>query len=166
MKLTTIVADNAEIALAQIQRELGPDAMVVSVRKLASNGFSRLWRHGGKIEVTAGVPEPDQPKRHSIPAQSNDYIRPTAIKWMRIFRQNLVGGGAVLLGWNPWVYYRHWPISFRKGSSPVMEINPPPQPIAEWDARQKLASAVLAARPPENGRHWSSSRFYRSAGFR
>ena len=53
MKLISFVADSAAAALAEVQRRLGPDAVVVSVRPL--RGLSRLWRKG--FEVTAGLPD-------------------------------------------------------------------------------------------------------------
>ena len=57
MKLVPFIADNAKAALAQIQEQLGPDAVVVSVRKLPSHGISRLWQRGGQIEVLACLPD-------------------------------------------------------------------------------------------------------------
>ena len=55
MKLVPFVAENADAALAQIHEQLGPDAVVVSVRRLPAYGISRLWHHTGNIEVVACV---------------------------------------------------------------------------------------------------------------
>src|SRR5262249_43081323 len=55
MKFVSIVTDNPKMALAQIHAELGPDAVVVSVRK-HSTSMSWLWP-SRQIEVTACVPE-------------------------------------------------------------------------------------------------------------
>ena len=44
MKYISIVAENAAAALAQIHAELGPDAVVVSVRKLPASGLARVIR--------------------------------------------------------------------------------------------------------------------------
>ncbi len=63
MKVLAFQADDAPAALARVNAELGPEAVVVSVRRLPAEGLSRLWQRHGKIEVTACVPEtvPDQP---------------------------------------------------------------------------------------------------------
>ncbi len=55
MKFVSIVADNPQEALMQIHAELGPEAVVVSVRK-RSTGISWLWP-SRQIEVTACVPQ-------------------------------------------------------------------------------------------------------------
>jgi flagellar biosynthesis protein FlhF len=60
MKYAEIVADNPNTALARVHEELGPEAVIVKVRKLRPEGISWLWRSNGKIEVTACVP--DQPQ--------------------------------------------------------------------------------------------------------
>jgi flagellar biosynthesis protein FlhF len=57
MKLVSFVAENADAALAQIHRDLGPEAVVVSVRKMPPSGISRLWQRNGRLEVTAGIPQ-------------------------------------------------------------------------------------------------------------
>ncbi len=73
MKFVSIVAENANAALAQIHAELGPEAVVVSVRKLPASGISRLWKHTGSIEVVAGIPE-KEPRRHSVPPGEDAYV--------------------------------------------------------------------------------------------
>ena len=73
MKYVSIVAENANNALAQIHEQLGPEAVVVSVRKLPAAGISRLWKHTGDIEVVAGVP--DEPKKkHVVPEGEDAYV--------------------------------------------------------------------------------------------
>ena len=57
MTLVPFIAASAAAALAQIQQQLGPEAVVVSVRKLPASGVSRLWQRHGQIEVLAGVPQ-------------------------------------------------------------------------------------------------------------
>ena len=42
MKYVSIVAENAGAALARIHQQLGPEAVVLSVRKLPASGISRL----------------------------------------------------------------------------------------------------------------------------
>lgn len=73
MKYVSIVAENASAALAQIHEQLGPEAVVVSVRKLPANGLSRFWKNGGKIEVTAGFHE-EPPRKHTVPPGENAYV--------------------------------------------------------------------------------------------
>jgi flagellar biosynthesis protein FlhF len=76
MKLVPFIAENAASALAQIQEQLGPDAIVVSVRRLPAQGISRLWHHGGgHIEVLACAPD-DKPalKTHLVPHGTDAYV--------------------------------------------------------------------------------------------
>ena len=63
MKLVSFVAENADTALAQIHRDLGPEAVVVSVRKMPPSGISRLWQRNGRLEVTAGIPQTVEMRR-------------------------------------------------------------------------------------------------------
>lgn len=57
MKLVAFKAENAGAALAQIQDELGPEAVVVSVRQMPEGRLARLWQRDRWIEVTAAVPQ-------------------------------------------------------------------------------------------------------------
>ena len=57
MKIVAFQAKDANTALTQIHAELGPEAVVVSVRRLPPDGIARLWQRHGKIEVTACVPQ-------------------------------------------------------------------------------------------------------------
>jgi flagellar biosynthesis protein FlhF len=52
----SFVADSAAEAVAQIRSKLGPDALVVNVRKLPAEGLARLWQKP-RIEVIARLPE-------------------------------------------------------------------------------------------------------------
>jgi len=61
MKVVQFIADNAAAALAQIHDQLGPEAVVLSVRRLPGQGMARLWQRHGRIEVLASVPEPAAP---------------------------------------------------------------------------------------------------------
>lgn len=75
MKLQPFVAENANAALAQIHEQLGPDAVVVSVRRLPAYGISRLWHHSGNIEVVACVPDEEpKPRTHSVPPGVDAYV--------------------------------------------------------------------------------------------
>jgi flagellar biosynthesis protein FlhF len=75
MKLVPFVAENADAALAQIHEQLGPNAVVVSVRQLPAYGISRLWHHTGNIEVVACVPdEAPSPKSQTVPTSEDIYV--------------------------------------------------------------------------------------------
>jgi flagellar biosynthesis protein FlhF len=54
------IADSAPQAVAQIRQELGPEAVVLNVRKLPAAGLARLWQRP-RIEVLARAPEPPPP---------------------------------------------------------------------------------------------------------
>src|SRR5579862_2143036 len=55
MKVVPYIAENAAAALAKIHSDLGPDAIVLSVRPLPRHGLARFWQRTGSIEVLAGV---------------------------------------------------------------------------------------------------------------
>jgi len=153
MKLVPFVAENAEAALAQIHEQLGPDAVVVSVRRLPAYGISRLWNHTGNIEVVACAGEAaPKPKPHVVPPGDADYVPfaekveplapvvPTARRWRSITwleSQGLLAALADLL--EAQVCSLHGP-------------EPPPMPIAEWSAvRRVLANAWQPARQMMEG---------------
>lgn len=56
MKVHTFIAESAADAIAQIRAQLGPDAVVLNVRRVAGEGIARLW-NAPRIEVLAHVPE-------------------------------------------------------------------------------------------------------------
>jgi flagellar biosynthesis protein FlhF len=57
MKRVQFIADDPKSALEQIHHQLGPDAVVLSVRPLPAQGLARLWQKHGRVEILAGVPE-------------------------------------------------------------------------------------------------------------
>jgi flagellar biosynthesis protein FlhF len=68
VNLIPFTADSAADALAQIRARLGPDAVVLNVRRLPAGGISRLWSRP-KIEVLACVPPKDTvPETAAAPA--------------------------------------------------------------------------------------------------
>ncbi len=71
MKLASFTAENASSAVRLVHENLGPDAVIISVRKVPSHGFSRLLSRNSQIEVTATVPETP---RHSVPAGVDAYV--------------------------------------------------------------------------------------------
>jgi flagellar biosynthesis protein FlhF len=80
MKLVAIIAENANAALAQVHEQLGPDAVVVSVRKIPSDGIFRLWHRGQKVEVTACVPDETPKNKKNAVAPADDAPKPFAKK--------------------------------------------------------------------------------------
>lgn len=56
MKIHSFVSDSAADAVAQIRARLGPEAVVLNVRRLEGAGLARLWQRS-RIEVLAHVPE-------------------------------------------------------------------------------------------------------------
>ena len=56
MQVHTFIADSAADAVAQIRAQLGPNAVVLNVRRLPVEGLSRLWQKP-RIEVLAHLPE-------------------------------------------------------------------------------------------------------------
>jgi flagellar biosynthesis protein FlhF len=93
LKIVAFQAKDANTALTRIHAELGPEAVVVSVRRLPPDGIARLWQRHGKIEVTACVPEkageteseasasaPDISTSESTPPAENKFVPPTPLE--------------------------------------------------------------------------------------
>ena len=57
MQIHTFIVDSAAEAVGQVRAKLGPDAVVLSVRRLPVDGFSKLWKKN-RIEVLAAAPPP------------------------------------------------------------------------------------------------------------
>jgi len=151
MKFTSIVAENANAALAQIHAELGPDAVVVSVRQLPASGISRLWKHTGSIEVVAGVPEAE-PRKHTVPPGEDAYVpfgdkiemEPIATlalrRWKSITWLESMGLMPAFAD------------ELERRLSALHGGNPPPMPVAEWTAvRTELAKFWNPARHTMEG---------------
>lgn len=56
MKIHSFISESAAEAVARIRSELGPEAVVLNVRRLGGSGIARLWQKQ-RIEVLAHVPE-------------------------------------------------------------------------------------------------------------
>ena len=151
MKQISIVAENANSALAQIHAELGPDAVVVSVRKLPASGISRLWKHTGSIEVVAGIPD-FEPRKHAVPPGEDAYVP---------FGDKIEMEPVHTLELRRWKSIT-WLESMGLMSAFADELerrlaaahgeNPPPMPVAEWTAvRAELAKFWSPARPTMEG---------------
>lgn len=70
MRVIQFIADNAASALEQIQQQLGPQAVVLSVRRLPAQGVARFWPGNRRIEVLAGLPE-DADSRTADPGHAS-----------------------------------------------------------------------------------------------
>ena len=148
MNLVPFIAENADAALAQIQRQLGPDAVVVSVRKLPTSGLSRLWQRHGQIEVLAGVPkEKSAQKKRALPSGVDGYVpfdeknQPPAPKATALSRRWKSIAWLESLGLLPeFAELLENKVSELHGSAP------PPTPIAEWSAVRDVLAGFW--RPP------------------
>jgi flagellar biosynthesis protein FlhF len=68
VKQIVFTAQDANAALTQIQEQLGPEAVVMSVRQMPASRLARLWQKNRWIEVTAGVPQtPAETRRQPVP---------------------------------------------------------------------------------------------------
>ncbi|HEY1790743.1 MAG TPA: hypothetical protein VGJ73_21525 [Verrucomicrobiae bacterium] len=74
MKFVAFTADNPNAALERVHEELGPDAVIVSVRKLPPEGLSWLWQRSRKLEVTACVAEKTPAQRQVPPARERSIV--------------------------------------------------------------------------------------------
>jgi flagellar biosynthesis GTPase FlhF len=59
MQVLQFIAPDPASALAQIHKQLGPEAVVLSVRPLPAQGMSRFLARNRRIEVLAGLPDKD-----------------------------------------------------------------------------------------------------------
>src|SRR5580698_10324695 len=66
MQPVPFTAASAEEALTQIRAKLGPEAVVLNVRRVPSNGLARLWQKP-MIEVLAYKPQAPAPETETAP---------------------------------------------------------------------------------------------------
>jgi flagellar biosynthesis protein FlhF len=151
MKFVSIVADDAQSAIARVERELGPEAVVVSVRKLPAQGLSRLWKNHGSFEVMAALP--DEPKRrHVVPENQDEYVpfgdkievenpvTPHPRRWKSITWLESMG------------LMHDFADKLERQIILTHGENPPPMPITEWTVvRNALARAWRPARKTMEG---------------
>jgi flagellar biosynthesis GTPase FlhF len=83
MKVIPFIADDVATALAQIHQQLGPDAVVLSVRPLPVNGLARIWRRTRSVEVLACIPAEEAQTVQAFPrtAIASESNRPLSGKW-------------------------------------------------------------------------------------
>lgn len=87
MTVHTFLAPTAAEAVEQIRRQLGPDAVVLNVRRAPASGLARLWQRPA-IEVQATVPAPTAQEPASAgPAKASDPV----LTALRDLREELAG---------------------------------------------------------------------------
>jgi flagellar biosynthesis protein FlhF len=79
LKIVPFVAENAATALAQIHEKLGPDAVVLSIRKLPAQGMAWLWNRQGHVEVLAAVLT--QPETVEAAKSLPEVLETSRVKW-------------------------------------------------------------------------------------
>lgn len=84
MQVHTFLAASVADAVAQIRETLGPEAVVLNVRRLPVEGFARLWQKP-RIEVLAHVPEPQAAAPAPAPAAATapDDVQISALAELR-----------------------------------------------------------------------------------
>ena len=103
MKTYRFIADNAAAALAKIHAELGPEAVVLSLRRLPASGLARIWNQQGQIEVTAGVPDKTSaPKPDNFSLPQDSFIPPSTAQSPQLSASPATGDGG------PWTGNGHW----------------------------------------------------------
>lgn len=91
MQVHTFLAESVADAVAQIRETLGPEAVVLNVRRLPVEGFARLWQKP-RIEVLAHVPEvpaTPAPVAPIVPALPVDDLQVSALAELRAEMQQL-----------------------------------------------------------------------------
>ncbi|HYG22846.1 MAG TPA: hypothetical protein VEH04_08695 [Verrucomicrobiae bacterium] len=91
MEVLQFIAPTAAAALDQIHKQLGPDAVVLSVRPVPAQGLARLLPGQTRIEVLAGVPDPSThptafptqlPASESQPRRKGSSQRWQTVAWL------------------------------------------------------------------------------------
>jgi flagellar biosynthesis protein FlhF len=65
MNTVKIIAESAQEALEQVQAQVGPDAVILNVRKLSADGVKKLWA-SPQIEVLATTSQKESSERESL----------------------------------------------------------------------------------------------------
>jgi flagellar biosynthesis protein FlhF len=158
MKIQPFVAENAATALAQIHEKLGPDAVVLSIRRLPAQGMAWLWNRQGHVEVLAALlseretaeaatslPEVLETSRHSwddsvhLTLPADPAAGASARAWRSITWLESLG---LLPTFANLLEER---VRTRHGE------NPPPTPRAEWSAVRGVLAEFWRASAKTNG---------------
>ena len=65
MKTVKITAETAEQALEKAQAEIGPDAVVLNVRKVSADGVKRLWSQP-QVEMIEATPDSTKSQKEAL----------------------------------------------------------------------------------------------------
>ncbi len=65
MNAVKIIASSTQEALEKVQAQVGPDAVILNVRKLPADGMKKLWAKP-QVEVLATTPEPEPSEQESL----------------------------------------------------------------------------------------------------
>ena len=156
MKLSAFIAENANAAVRLVQENMGPEAVIVSVRKVPASGFGRFLNRSTQVEVTACIPDKEKEKpRHSVPEGVDAYVP---------FGENN-GEPAAELPPPPRAAHRWRSIAWLESLGLLPEFadrlelklrtsygNPPAMPITEWNTvRDTLATFWRPPRHEEDG---------------
>jgi len=141
MKIVPFVAENAATALAQIHEKLGPEAVVLSIRKLPAQGMAWLWNRHGHVEVLAAVLT--QTETVEAAKSMPEVLETSHIKWDDSMDLNPPAGLAETTRSRPWKSIT-WleslgllPSFANLLEERVRQRNgdkPPTTPTAEWTA--------------------------------
>lgn len=89
MQVHTFLAESVADAVSQIRETLGPEAVVLNVRRLPAEGLARLWQKP-RIEVLAHVPEQKSaPVQSAAPAPVLDEVQLSALAELRAEMQEM-----------------------------------------------------------------------------
>lgn len=89
MQVHTFLAASVADAVSQIRETLGPEAVVLNVRRLPAEGLARLWQKP-RIEVLAHVPEPKTAALPpTVPASGLDEVQLSALAELRAEMQEM-----------------------------------------------------------------------------
>jgi len=151
MKLVTITAETAAEALTRVHEQLGPEAVVVNVRRLPVHGLARLWQKQGPIEVVAFAPDMRERHRQALSIQEDAYVpfgdrvpvpgepgpsSPAGRLWRSI-------GWLESMGlWREYADRLEAAVQARHGPEP------PAMPIAEWTAVREVLASFWRPCPP------------------
>jgi flagellar biosynthesis GTPase FlhF len=142
MEVVQFIARDTTAALAQIHRQLGPDAIVLSVRPMPAQGAARLWSKNGRFEVLAGLPDASTTEESGFPSQVSQHGDPADISTSNLWRSvawleamGLLPAHAARL--QALLHALH-------------EDSPPPSLEAEWDAVSNALNAFWRTPPPFN----------------
>jgi flagellar biosynthesis protein FlhF len=154
MKLTAFTAENANDAVRLVRENLGPDAVIMSVRKLPAIGLARLLHRSGQIEVTAGVP--DKP-RHLVP-QGQDIYVPFGENNREELEELTLPAARAAHRWRSIAWLESLGLLPEFADRLELKLRtkhgtkPPEMPIAEWAAvRETLATFWRPPRHEEDG---------------